>query len=51
MEEIDRINMKLQSKESLLQLSESTLEKVQDASLLDAIENGLLQRLNDDLKT
>ena len=29
----------------MLQLSESTLEKAQDASLLDAIQNGLLQGL------
>ena len=39
------LNMELKSKRSLLQLSKSTLEKAQDASLLDAIQNGLLYGL------
>ena len=43
--DINELNMKLKSKQSLLQLNESTLKKVHDASVLDAIENGLLQGL------
>ena len=44
-EKIDELELKLKGKQTLLQLSKSTLNKAKDTSLLDAIQNGLKQSL------
>ena len=44
-EKIAELELKLNSKQCLLQLSKATVEKVKNSSLLDAIQNGLIQSL------